>query len=364
MRVAVLFFLCLVLSTESIGQKVLYELISDGVVFSDRNYTYEEVLDQRVDKAQIGLLHDAHGEAHPVDIKGGITSSLLELYNYKVNPSGSPFLKVQVIIKEIRLYDFLDKATNLYEGGVELTLGFYLIGTADPIFLTDYTGSLFYRRTANRSEKVRRVVNSIFHKAAAYFDEWEKSNNLGNPVLARNVKLKIHDLKKENTRDTVFYDRKRPLVWKDFRDVPNPVSKFNASIFTSFSMEGNAIMKDGQIEQTLSFKVYMLPAQSWVKSPSDYAINHEQLHFDLVRIEVDRLMDRLKKMELDAEFYGAKIHMAYLDALRKLNKLQEKYDSETQNGLNKGAQAKWERLIKNALNGEWQELEGYLPLDN
>jgi len=363
MRIAVLVFLCLFLSIKVNGQKVLYELIPNEEIFSDRNYIYEEVLDQRADKTQIGLLHDALGQAIPVDIKSGITRSLLEIYKGKVNPSDSAFLKIQVIIKELSLNDFLNEATNLYEGGVELKLGFYLIGTADPIFLTDYTGSLFYRRTANRSDKVRLVINSIFHKAAAYFDEWEKSHNLENPVLARNVKLKILDLKKETTRDTVFYDRSRPLVWEDFRDVPNPTSKFNASIFTSFSMEGNAIMKEGQIEQTLSFSVYMLPTQSWVKSPSDYAINHEQLHFDLVRIEVDRLIERLKKIELDAEFYGAKIHMAYLDALRELNKMQEKYDAETQHGLNQVPQTKWERLIKNALNGDWEELEKHLSLE-
>jgi hypothetical protein len=223
--------------------------------------------------------------------------------------------------------------------------------------LVDYSGSLNYRRTANRSDQIRYVVNGIFHKSLEFFESWEKAQNLGNPSLARSVRLEITDKRRNSTADTVFYDPERPLNWGDFKDSPQVTSKFNATIFASFSMAGTSTMENGTIVQGLDFKVYMLPKQSWVKHASEYGINHEQLHFDAVRIAVDRLIYRLENIELDPEFFQATLNEEYLDALRELSKIQELYDGQTQHGLDKIQQAKWEIRLKKALAGDWEELE-------
>ncbi|WP_296699942.1 hypothetical protein [Algoriphagus sp.] len=359
-----IFFLIIVsfslFKNEAIGQEVIYDLSSNGEFFTASEYQYLEVIDQRKNRSKIGEMFDFQGRKQTVKLKGSTEKNILELFQDKVKTNSNTLHRIQVHVNELELNERFNTATKLYEGGVQMKLSYYLIGRADPIPLVDYSGSLNYRRTANRSDQVRYVVNGIFHKSLEFFDSWVKAQNLGNPSLARSVRLQITDIKRKSTSDTVFYDSERPLNWGDFKDTPQVTSKFNATIFASFSMAGTSVMDNGTIVQGLDFKVYMLPKQSWVKHASDYGIVHEQLHFDAVRIAVDRLIYRLQNIELDPEFFQATLNEEYLDALRELSKIQELYDGQTQHGLNKTQQAQWEIRIKNALSGDWEDLEKVL----
>lgn len=355
-----LFLLGLLIGSNSFGQDVIYELQSNGEFFSESEYQYIEVIDQRKNKSGIGVIYDSNGKKHAVKLKGSLEKETLDLFQEKVKTNSNSFHRIQVHITELELNEKLNSSTQLYEGGVQMKLSYFLVGQADPIPLVDYSGSLNYRRTANRGDQIRYVVNAIFHKSLEFFDAWEKAQNLGNPSLAKKVRLEITDKLRESSKDTVFYHPDRPLNWEDFRDSPQASSKFNATIFASFSMAGTSVMDQGTIVQGLDFKVYMLPKQSWVKHASDYGIAHEQLHFDVVRIAVNRLIFRLKQLELDPEFFQATLNTEYLDALRELSKIQELYDGQTRHGLDSLKQAEWEKRIKKALAGDWEELEQLL----
>ncbi len=358
MRILFLFLaISILFGNVVLGQDVVYSLSSNGEFFSSSEYQYIEVIDKRQNQSKIGEMYDLQGKKHAVKFKGSAEKEILELFQDKVKTNSNTLHRIQVHVKELVLSESFNSATQLYDGGVQMKLSYFLVGRADPIPLVDYSGSLNYRRTANRSDQVKYVVNGIFHKSLEFFDSWEKAQNLGNPSLARSVRLEISDKRRNSTSDTVFYDSERPLVWSDFTDSPQVTSKFNATIFASFSMAGTSTMDNGTIVQGLDFKVYMLPKQSWVKHASDYGIVHEQLHFDAVRIAVDRLIYRLENIELDPEFFQATLNEEYLDALRELSKIQELYDGQTQHGLNKVQQAKWESRIKKALDGDWEEIE-------
>jgi len=365
MRILFLLVACLMLlGNEAKGQDVVYDLTSNGDYFSTSEYQYIEVIDKRKDSSKIGEMFDLQGKKHAVKLNGSTEKDILELFQEKVKSNSNTMHRIQVHVKELELSERYNSATKLYEGGIQMELSYFLLGRADPIPLVDYSGSLNYRRSANKSDQVRYVVNAIFHKSLEFFDSWEKAQNLGNPSLARAVRLEITDKRRVSSSDTVFYNPERPLNWGDFRDSPQVTSKFNATIFSSFSMSGTSIMDNGTIVQGLDFKVYMLPKQSWVKHASGYGIVHEQLHFDVVRIAVDRLIYKLKNIELDPEFFQATLNEEYLDALRELSKIQELYDGQTRHGLDTTQQAKWETRIKKALSGDWEELESFLEKSN
>lgn len=361
MRILKILFFAIVLFVEkSVAQDVIYQLTPNGEYFSDSEYQYLEVIDKRRNSKILGEIFDEKGNRNSVKLAGSVEKEVLNLFQDKVKTNSNAIHRILVHITELQLQEKFNSATRLYDGGIKLKLSYFLIGKADPIPLVDYEGSLTYRRTANRSSQVKYVANAIFHKSLEFFDGWEKAQNLGNPNLARQVRLEITDVLRESSKDTVFYHPQRPLNWGDFQDSPKATSKFNATIFTSFSMAGNSTMDEGVIVQNLDFKIYMLPKQSWVKHASDYGIDHEQLHFDVVRIVVDRLIQRLKGLELDPEFFQATLNEEYLDALRELTKIQELYDGQTNHGLNIVKQAEWESRIKNALNGDWEEIDNML----
>lgn len=323
-------------------------------------YRYSEVVDHRSQKETIGEVFDPRGIKLPVTIQGGLEASSTLLFQHSVQVRDSRQREIQVRIYELRLDESLQPKTNLYEGRIGLVLGFFVLGSFEPIHLVDYTASTQYQRSGFRMSQVEKLVNDLLLNSLNYFDTWIKSQSLGHRALADTFRLKITDRNRISTPEKVHYDRSRPLAWTDFVARPTPDSRNNAEIFTSFSLEGLAQMDSGAVVQTLEVDVYMLPNQSWVKAPSDYGLNHEQRHFDLVRIVVDRLIRRLEDTEMSLARYHSQLNDAYLDAYREMNRLQEFYETGTDRGRNAAGQSQWNEWIDQALLGDWSMLDALL----
>lgn len=324
------------------------------------DYRYTEVLDHRIRKSAIGEVFERAGRKIPVTIKGDLEQAATEFFSESIHPIDSAEKEIQVRVLELELTEKLNPETGLYEGDVQLGLGFYVIGRFDPVHLLDYAGSVQYQRSGFRMDRVEAVFNKLFSNSLVYFDSWIKSQALNTRALAKTFRLDIIEQERVSTGEKVFYDPDRPLVWGDFKARPSPGSRNNATIFTSFSLEGVSLMDSGSVVQTLELNVYMLPMQSWVKTPSDYGLNHEQRHFDIVRIVADRLIHRLENTDLSLDFYQSQINEAYLDAYREMNRLQELYEKGVNHGLDPEGQERWNGWIDEALAGDWGRIEGFL----
>ncbi len=351
---------CLFLFTgKTFAQKVVLNLFPEGKYPLQTEYKILEVLDHRIQKSKIGEVFDPGGNKIPVTFTGKLDQSATRFFSQGINPTDSA-QNIQVRIYELELKEIYNQEQKLYEGDIQLGIGFFVMGSNGPKHLLDYLGSTQYRRSGFTMDRVEDVINKLFQYSLDYFHNWYVSQNLSNRALAKSIRLEIIDQNQNSTEDKVIYDSDRRLVWEDFRDIPSPLSRNNATIFTSFSLQGISQMDSGSVVQTLEISVYMVPSQSWVKVPSEYGLNHEQRHFDLVRIVADRLIYQLKRMDLDLDFYQAKINEAYLDSYREMNRLQEFYDKQTQNGLNSDEQQKWNKWIEEALAGKWEKIDALL----
>ncbi|HSF54808.1 MAG TPA: hypothetical protein VLA71_13725 [Algoriphagus sp.] len=360
MRTLLVFcFIAFFSAEKTFAQKVVLDLNWGNETPKDTEYQIIEVLDHRIQKASIGEVFERGGHKLPVTFKENLDQLATRFYLQNLNPRDSA-QEIQVRIFEMELEEIYDEEEKLYEGEVQLGIGFFLKGSYEPEHLLDYLGETQYRRSGFRMDKVEEVVNKLFQNSLVYFDTWYNSQNLKNRALAKAFRLEILDQNQNSTGDKVYYDSARPLVWEDFKDRPSAISKNNATIFTSFSVQGISQMDSGSVVQSLEISVYMLPYQSWVKNPSDYGLNHEQRHFDVVRIVADRLIHRLETMDLDLDFYQARINEAYLDAYREMNRLQEFYENQTKNGINTAEQENWNQLIDEALAGDWRRIDSLL----
>ncbi len=354
-------FFAFLLSFEGLAQKVLLDLDpGKKPALATTEYRYREVLDHRIGKSAIGEVFERGGHKIPVTIKGDLEQSATRFFRQSISPGDAAQKEIQARIFELKLTEKFNPETGLYEGDFELGLGFFVIGSFDPVHLLDYSGSIQYQRSGFRMDKVEDVVNRLFHNSLVYFDTWIQNQNLSNRALATTFRLDIIDQNQVSTADKVYYEAGRPLVWEDFRARPSPSSRNNATIFTSFSLQGISMMDSGSVVQTLEINVYMLPMQSWVKTPSAYGLNHEQRHFDVVRIVADRLIHRLEQAELNLDFYQAQINEAYLDAYREMNRLQEFYEKQTNHGLDPDGQERWNQWIDEALGGDWRRIDALL----
>ena len=343
----------------ALGQEFTLKLTPYTTTGQRKEYFFREVVDARVQKS-VGQVYDSDRNRMTATFEGKLAEQAKLFYNSRLTPSQNSEYDILVKVYNLDLKEIYQVNQRGYKGEIQLSLGFFVLGEENPVHLVDFNGKAQYGRPANQLANVGISVQRLFENSWEYFDAWYSSQSQTNRALVKKVKLNILDPVLPSTKDTVFYNPERPLTWDDFRESPSPTSSFNATIFSSLSIEGNAKIKDGEIIQTVLIKVYMLPDQSWVKDANAYANNHEQRHFDLTRIAADRMIYKLKNTELEPKLYEAVLNDIYLDAYREMNKLQEIYDSQTRHGINREVQARWNQLIKESLTGNWASLDKLL----
>lgn len=350
-----LFFLFL--SSTSFAQEIVLRLNPLKEHRFNTNYKIAEVLDFRGGSPEkMGEAYYSRSAKAPILFQKDLADLILARFQSEIEVADSVQREIQVRLEVLNVWERYNPTTKLYEGRLEVKFGFYLLGDIDPIFLVNYQNRIIYQRSLNGINQLQDLVVQYMDEAFSYFDNWIKTKGLEHRLLADEVELRMVDLLHEATEDTVFYNPARALNWQDFRATPDFLSRNNAVINTSFSIQGNAVLQAGTILQTLEFKVYMLQNQSWVKKPDEYALNHEQRHFDIVRIVVDRLKARLYTMELTPANFQAKLNEVFFDSYREMNKIQEAYDQQCGNGINRELQEKWNMWIQEALEGDWTNL--------
>ena len=96
----------------------------------------------------------------------------------------------------------------------------------------------------------------------------------------------------------------------------------------------------------ITMKVFVVRDASWVKAGrDDYGLNHEQRHFDIVKLVAERFKQKIKPGNLTVADYNSIIQNQFLESWREMTRVQEQYDSETGHGLNQLAQADWNQRI-------------------
>jgi len=94
-------------------------------------------------------------------------------------------------------------------------------------------------------------------------------------------------------------------------------------------------------------RVFLPKSAAWVKPEgrTSNALNHEQRHFDIVKVVALHFKQALTDMKLPVDNYDGYINVQYLDSYREMNQLQDQYDAETTHGTNQYYQQEWNRKI-------------------
>ncbi|MBW8686142.1 DUF922 domain-containing protein [Chitinophaga rhizophila] len=171
------------------------------------------------------------------------------------------------------------------------------------------------------------------------------------PVTVIKVVFKPDRRPEDPASDSLFYQPHRKLQWTDFKATPPLRGPSAAVSYTSFAYEGSSLLKKDTLQINLTLQVFFIKSASWVKSfaRDSYALEHEQIHFDITWLVALRFQQRIRAMELTAEDFDSIIQYQYIESFREMNKLQEAYDRETNHGLDPAAQKNWKRSVGEAL---------------
>lgn len=351
-------FFILSLAQTVAAQEIQFELKKvEGQVLDNAGFELVEVLYETGNLTSIGSIYNANNQLYKVNIRNGLTSGLKGFY-YNSLQQTDINRKIQLRVLDFKISE-KPQSSKVVSGELKIKFAYFLKGSFDPVHLVDYEAGISYQRSLHRTDLINQILNKGVTNSMVFFNDWIKNHATFDRKLANSVRLEIIEKSRKSDNDTVFYDSKRPLTWDNFLDRPNRISKNNAMIFTSLAMEGSPYMDNGVLILPIEIKVYMLPGSSWIRSggQNDYSLNHEQRHFDITRVVGNRLVNRLKTLDLNPENYEAEVNDAFFDSFREMNKLQEIYDARTRHGIDRVAQSRWNTIIDQALKGDIAEIE-------
>ena len=347
--------LLLVSGRESTGQTATpaaLALKAEPMPFTPKEFYVAGVMDARADRKAVAYLlataPKAPATVRLVDLAGGALPAVRE-YLRKSLPRNPRLRPVLIRLQEYRATESAGTGGSV-SGEVAVAVSFHLKRRADTLDLVSYRGGIRYTRSSNQTATVEQALRQSLVGAMQYLDNWMNREVGHNEKLARTVKVTFTDYTRNEEADTVFYSPGRPLVWDDFRDVPRP-GPYAATVFPSFAQEGRRRVENGTVHVDLLLKVFVLKDASWVRpgSRDDYGLNHEQRHFDLVKLVAERFKRKVLADSLTVEDYDGQIGYEFLESYREMNRLQEAYDGETRHGLDKEAQERWNRRIDEEL---------------
>jgi hypothetical protein len=151
--------------------------------------------------------------------------------------------------------------------------------------------------------------------------------------------------------DTVFYDPSRKLKWDDFKGPPD--NRSIAAAVTSSGFGYAMSMRSVNNTMVIDIGVYCFYNKntSWVKPgmASDYALVHEQHHFDITYLVACSFLKKLREAVLTRENFSGQVENLYNECYGDLDSRQEEYDRDTNHGRLKNKQGEWNLRIDQEL---------------
>lgn len=299
---------------------------------------------------KIGTIKTSTNQTQTIELKKTISVIFQQYFDQTISTTNDS-LTVYFSIDTLWISEI--PTTNLLEGTISLKGNFYSIKRSDTLFLTSIQLSQVYRRSVGNinPKNIESLLQSTANNCISYIDKWILANRQTHEAFVKNSQVIILPDYAISDADTLYYSAK-PISWDDFKGQPKSVSKFGASIFANIAYQLTTRTQDGSIVAQVTSKVYMVRGISWVlpTNRNDYALRHEQLHFDIAQVVMNRFKKKLLMLEADLhDDLISQIQYEYIETYREMNRLQTAYDAETEHGKNTIKQAEWDKKIKSWL---------------
>ncbi|WP_106293254.1 DUF922 domain-containing protein [Arcticibacter pallidicorallinus] len=312
-----------------------------------------QVHDKRTNKEPIAkLLVTSHTNkmiSQQTDLQGGPATAINRYLNRNL-PKNQSLTAVTMGIEDLHVRETALSNGNI-SGKVTLKASFGLpknYGVA-PLVTTQY--AVNYVRSPTLSPQIEGYLRTLLKSSLTYFNNWMNENADTDPRLAKSVKFTLSDYSEKTEGDTIYYSPKRKLRWDDFQSRNISSNKYQALVMPGIGYIQDAKIINGVVHVHIAVKAYLPKSAAWSRSTGRdaYTLNHEQRHFDIVKIIAEQFKEKVKNADLQPDTYDAFLNMQYLDTMRDAHAMQKAYDKETSHGLNRVAQASWDEKIDKLL---------------
>lgn len=164
------------------------------------------------------------------------------------------------------------------------------------------------------------------------------------------ILLLLHNV---DTTDEVVIEwrESKKLAWSDFKGPIDKKSDAVAVTASGITFSFSIKESDGKY---LSFdataKAHFYPEKSWYDETqgNNHILAHEQLHFDITELNVRRLRYEISRLSVSQNIKN-QLRQLHREANEQLAKMQNDYDTQTDNSRNIEAQEQWTSFVKDAL---------------
>lgn len=153
--------------------------------------------------------------------------------------------------------------------------------------------------------------------------------------------------------DTIYYNPASKLTWHDFQGRPDRRSIAAAITCSGFGYSCSMRSRNNRGGLNITVYCFYDKNKSWVKDgdATDYALTHEQHHFDITYLATCKFVNRLRTTNFTMDNYAEEIDRIYNDCYNDLERMQNEYDGKTMNGRLRNVQYEWNSKIDQMLAG-------------
>jgi len=165
------------------------------------------------------------------------------------------------------------------------------------------------------------------------------------------VTVQWQPIKINSGGDTVYYNSERKLTWTDFKGKPDAASPAAAITESGFGYRMSMNAAGSKTNVVITVFCYFNKKKSWVKKDmdTDYALLHEQHHYDITYINTCLFVKKLKEAQLNKGNFNYLVEKLHDECFAALNKMQNEYDGQTSNGRIPRMQTAWNKKIDQEL---------------
>ena len=171
---------------------------------------------------------------------------------------------------------------------------------------------------------------------------------LANTLLAQKGGIKPNIKKLRN--DTVVWRADSLLTKEDFKSkAKGPAMGFTAGGIFLYPNESNSVL-------VFNVEAIFVKSKSYITKFSEYVLKHEQLHFDICELYARKLRQKISELDFKKVKNVAQvIDNAYKKFSGEMMREEEKYDKDTEHGLNAAKQQVWADNIQKQI----KDLDAY-----
>ncbi|MFT4781889.1 MAG: hypothetical protein ACJAZK_002408 [Psychroserpens sp.] len=147
---------------------------------------------------------------------------------------------------------------------------------------------------------------------------------------------------------TISWSDNKKLTWSDFKGQveqnTDAVAVTASGITFSFSVSQS---NDKYIDFNAIVEAHFYPEKSWYlkNKGDDYILAHEQLHFDITELHVRQLRFNISRVNVSQNI-KQELRDLHEQANKNLAIMQNDYDTQTDNSINKKEQIVWSQFVK------------------